>query len=101
VPFGHDIVKQHPLFFGSLKYPESFSKEWWEMISFVHSECKRLGMRLWLYDQLGYGQYGWFEKAAATPDRQHEEYLAVKFELVITYKLQENFDSAKGWPKIS
>jgi len=37
----------------------------------------------------------WFEKAAATPDRQHEEYLAVKFELVITYKLQENFDSAK------
>jgi hypothetical protein len=22
-------------------------------------------MRLWIYDQLGYGQYGWFEKAAA------------------------------------
>ena len=22
-------------------------------------------MRLWVYDQLGYGQYGWFEKAAA------------------------------------
>ena len=37
----------------------------------------------------------WFEKAAATPDRQHEEYLAVKFELVITYRLQENFESAK------
>lgn len=37
----------------------------------------------------------WFEKAAATPDRKHEEYLAVKFELVITYKLQEDFASAK------
>ena len=46
-------------------YPESFSKEWWETIAFVHEECERLGMRLWIYDQLGYGQYGWFEKAAA------------------------------------
>ncbi len=46
-------------------YPESFSKEWWETIAFVHKECERLGMRLWIYDQLGYGQYGWFEKAAA------------------------------------
>lgn len=46
-------------------YPESFSKEWWETLAFVHKECERLGMRLWVYDQLGYGQYGWFEKAAA------------------------------------
>ncbi len=46
-------------------YPESFSKEWWETIAYVHTECERLGMRLWVYDQLGYGQYGWFEKAAA------------------------------------
>jgi len=46
-------------------YPESFSKEWWETIAYVHKECERLGMRLWIYDQLGYGQYGWFEKAAA------------------------------------
>ncbi len=46
-------------------YPESFSKEWWETLSYVHKECERLGMRLWVYDQVGYGQYGWFEKAAA------------------------------------
>jgi hypothetical protein len=46
-------------------YPESFSKAWWETLSYVHKECQRLGMRLWVYDQLGYGQYGWFEKAAA------------------------------------
>ncbi len=46
-------------------YPESFSKEWWEIMAFVNKECQRLGMRLWIYDQLGYGQYGWFEKAAA------------------------------------
>jgi hypothetical protein len=46
-------------------YPESFSQEWWETIAYVHQECERLGMRLWVYDQLGYGQYGWFEKAAA------------------------------------
>ncbi len=46
-------------------YPESFSKEWWETLAFIHDECERLGMRLWVYDQLGYGQYGWFEKAAA------------------------------------
>jgi tetratricopeptide (TPR) repeat protein len=39
----------------------------------------------------------WFEKAAATPDRKHEEYLAVKFELVITYNLQEDFASAKKY----
>ncbi len=45
--------------------PESFSKEWWETLAFVHKECERLGMRLWVYDQVGYGQYGWFEKAAA------------------------------------
>lgn len=46
-------------------FPESFSDEWWEMVNYVHSECKRLGMHLWLYDQVGYGQYGWLEKAAA------------------------------------
>jgi len=46
-------------------YPESFSKEWWETMAFVNKKCERLGMRLWIYDQLGYGQYGWFEKAAA------------------------------------
>jgi hypothetical protein len=46
-------------------YPESFSKEWWVTIAYVNKECQRLGMRLWVYDQLGYGQYGWFEKAAA------------------------------------
>jgi hypothetical protein len=46
-------------------HPESFSDEWWKTLSYVHKECERLGMRLWVYDQLGYGQYGWFEKAAA------------------------------------
>src|SRR5680860_679026 len=46
-------------------YPESFSDEWWKTLSYVHEECERLGMRLWIYDQLGYGQYGWFEKAVA------------------------------------
>lgn len=46
-------------------FPESFSDEWWEMVKYVHSECERLGMHLWLYDQVGYGQYGWLEKAAA------------------------------------
>jgi hypothetical protein len=46
-------------------YPASFSKEWWEMIAYTHQECERLGMHLWLYDQVGYGQYGWLEKAAA------------------------------------
>ncbi|MCP5106283.1 MAG: tetratricopeptide repeat protein [bacterium] len=37
----------------------------------------------------------WFEKAAEVPDRKLEEYLAVKFELVMTYRLQEDFLSAK------
>lgn len=46
-------------------YPESFSEEWWEMMEYVHEEAKRLGMELWIYDQVGYGQYGWLEKAAA------------------------------------
>jgi hypothetical protein len=46
-------------------WPESFSTAWWETLTYVHKECKRLGMRLWVYDQVGYGQYGWFEKAAA------------------------------------
>ncbi len=46
-------------------FPESFSDEWWSMVKYVHQECERLGMQLWLYDQVGYGQYGWLEKAAA------------------------------------
>jgi hypothetical protein len=46
-------------------FPESFSKEWWETVAYVNKECERLGMQLWLYDQVGYGQYGWLEKAAA------------------------------------
>jgi len=45
--------------------PQSFSPEWWEMLEYVHQECQRLGMTLWAYDQVGYGHYGWLEKAAA------------------------------------
>ena len=45
--------------------PQSFSPEWWDMLAFVHDECRRLGMTLWAYDQVGYGHYGWLEKAAA------------------------------------
>ena len=45
--------------------PQSFSPEWWDMLAFVHQECRRLGMTLWAYDQVGYGHYGWLEKAAA------------------------------------
>ena len=43
--------------------PRFFSPEWWELFQHVHRECKRLGMSLWLYDQVGYGDYGWFDKA--------------------------------------
>jgi hypothetical protein len=46
-------------------HPQSFDSEWWDMFEFVHAECRRLGMQLWAYDQLGYGHYGWLEKAAA------------------------------------
>ena len=35
------------------------------MFAYVNEECKRLGMTLWAYDQVGYGHYGWLEKAAA------------------------------------
>jgi hypothetical protein len=45
--------------------PQSFTTEWWDMFAFVHNECQRLGMTLWAYDQVGYGHYGWLEKAAA------------------------------------
>jgi hypothetical protein len=45
--------------------PPSFTPDWWDMLEFVHDECRRLGMTLWAYDQIGYGHYGWLEKAAA------------------------------------
>ncbi|MDQ1352833.1 MAG: Tetratricopeptide repeat protein, partial [Acidobacteriota bacterium] len=37
----------------------------------------------------------WFERAMEAPGRKNEEYLAVKYELVITYKLQEDYPSSK------
>ncbi len=36
----------------------------------------------------------WLVKALEAPDRLEEEYLAVKYELVITYKLKEEFQTA-------
>lgn len=36
----------------------------------------------------------WFDKALDTPDRRKEEYLAVKYEMVITLKLKEDFNGA-------
>lgn len=45
--------------------PQSFSPEWWDLFAYTNAECKRLGMALWAYDQVGYGHYGWLEKAAA------------------------------------
>lgn len=34
---------------------------------------------------------GWFEKANETPNRSKEEYLAIRFEMVITLKLKEDY----------
>lgn len=45
--------------------PASFTPEWWDLFAHVNEECKRLGMTLWAYDQVGYGHYGWLEKAAS------------------------------------
>ena len=45
--------------------PQSFDPQWWDLLAFVNRECQRLGMTLWAYDQVGYGHYGWLEKAAA------------------------------------
>lgn len=36
----------------------------------------------------------WFEKALDTPDRRTQEYLAIKYELVITLKLKEDYRQA-------
>ena len=46
-------------------YPASFTPEWWDLFAHTNAECERLGMSLWAYDQVGYGHYGWLEKAAA------------------------------------
>ena len=35
--------------------PQSFEPEWWAMLAYVNRECQRLGMTLWAYDQVGYG----------------------------------------------
>lgn len=37
----------------------------------------------------------WFGKAMETPAREEGEYIAVKYELLITYKLKEDYESAK------
>lgn len=58
--------------------PQSFDPEWWELFAHTHAECQRLGMQLWAYDQLGYGHYGWLEKASAKvqdPDTSRIEFL--------------------------
>jgi tetratricopeptide (TPR) repeat protein len=39
----------------------------------------------------------WFEKAAEVPNRKRDEYLAVNYEMVLTYRLQENYESAKKY----
>ena len=33
----------------------------------------------------------WYEKALETPDRKEEEYLAIKYELVLTLKAKEDY----------
>jgi len=45
--------------------PQSFTEEYWQLLAYATRECARLGMRFWAYDQVGYGHYGWLEKAAA------------------------------------
>jgi tetratricopeptide (TPR) repeat protein len=34
----------------------------------------------------------WFEKALETPDRKEEEYLAIKYELVLALKAKEDYE---------
>ncbi len=38
----------------------------------------------------------WFSKALEKEGRKKEEYLAVKYELIVTYKLKENYQAALG-----
>jgi hypothetical protein len=37
---------------------------------------------------------GWFDKGMEFPGRETEEYLALKYEMIITYRLKEDYDSA-------
>jgi len=45
--------------------PSSFIPAWWDMFDHAHAQADSLGMRMWAYDQVGYGHYGWLEMAAA------------------------------------
>lgn len=36
----------------------------------------------------------WFEKALETPDRKEEEYLAIRYELALSFRLKEDYKSA-------
>lgn len=45
--------------------PQSFTEEYWQLLAYATKKCERLGMTFWAYDQVGYGHYGWLEKAAA------------------------------------
>ena len=36
----------------------------------------------------------WFEKALKTPDRKEEEYLAIRYELALSFRLKEDYSSA-------
>lgn len=49
--------------------PAVFTAKWWEMLNFALKEARRLDMRLWLSDHLGYGETGFMEKLISSlPD---------------------------------
>jgi hypothetical protein len=49
-----NLAPSGPLFGSDADDPPFFSEAWWELLAGVCDDARRLGVRLWIYDQLGF-----------------------------------------------
>ncbi|HID08373.1 MAG TPA: hypothetical protein EYP10_14635, partial [Armatimonadetes bacterium] len=42
--------------------PPYFSEDWWRIFTWMVKRASKLGMRVWFYDQIGFGGAGWHQR---------------------------------------
>ncbi|MBI3118966.1 MAG: hypothetical protein HYZ00_09795, partial [Candidatus Hydrogenedentes bacterium] len=80
-----NLAPSGPLYGSAADDPPFLTEEWWNLFGFAVSECKRFGVRLWFYDQLGFSGAG----LQARVVREHPEFRAIDLQ-----RVYQDLDSA-------
>jgi len=75
-----NLAPSGPLYGSAADEPPFLSEEWWDLFAYAVTEGKRVGVKLWFYDQLGFSGAG----LQARVVRDHPEFRGVTLQRMVS-----------------